>query len=244
MIKNLKKINANEEYPNIYEIEHIYKIIWILKISKDKFRINKLSAEEISDLLWKEFKINLESLSIKRILARAGRKIKTSNHDNGILYSLTNHGEKELMNLNKNVTISRNIRKKAFTDSTVRKLDQKFNEDIRELNICYVNECGTCAAFMLRKILEKAIFLKFAKNNILDELKDENGKFCGLNDMLKIATNKKIEGLPVLMNKTYEKLKSSKFLGDTAAHNFKVDVPIEMVKRELNYIEIALKELS
>lgn len=244
MIKNLKKYNETGEYPDVNEIEDIYKIFWVLKVTEDKFRINKLSAEEISNLLWDEFKINLEPLSIKRILARAWGRIKPFYNNKKILYALTNNGEKQLMNLSKKTVMQKNIKKVIFSDSTIKKLGQNFKEDIRELNIVYANNCGTCAAFLFRKILEKSIFLKFAKNNIIDELKDKNGRYFGLDDMLKIAANKKIKGLPILTYKTFENLKVSKFLGDTAAHNFKANVPIEMIKRELNYIEIALRELS
>lgn len=243
MIKNLKKFNDIDEYPDIHKLSDIHKIFWVLKVSDDKFKSNVLTAEDISVLLWSEFKIDLRPLSIKRILARAKGKVKTFHNDHKrILYSLTNRGEISLMNLHKKK--AKQIKKEIFSDSTIKGLNQKFKEDIRELNIVYTSNCGTCTAFMLRKILEKSIYLKFAKNNMLDKLKDKDGKFFGLDNMLKIASTEKVKGLPILTSKTFENLKSSKFLGDTAVHNFMVNISIEMVERELNYIETALREIS
>ena len=111
-----------------------------------------------------------------------------------------------------------------------------------ELNFC---RSGTCTAFLLRKILEKLIFLTFAKNGLADKLKEEESHdFFPLAKMLNLATEHKISGKPFLMPKTARAIAGIKFLGDTSAHNFLANVAMETITPQLPFIITAYEELT
>jgi hypothetical protein len=96
----------------------------------------------------------------------------------------------------------------------------------------------------LRKILEKLIFLTFAKSEMSDKLKDRNGDFVGLKTMLNLASSTKINGKPFLMPKTAKEIEGIKFLGDTSAHNPLTNVNIKTILPQMPFIITAYEELS
>jgi hypothetical protein len=131
-------------------------------------------------------------------------------------------------------------------DELIRKLGKKFEKDIDDLKLVW-NRSGNCSAFLLRRLIEKSIYFAFAKQDKLDLLKESsnNSKLVGLDKMLIFAVKEKAkDGTPFLTSKTMEHLKRSKFLGDTSAHNFLADVYPKQIQLEINFIIIALEEIS
>ena len=128
----------------------------------------------------------------------------------------------------------------------MKKLGKRFSNEFRELDVAYFNNCGNASAFLLRKILEKSIFLAFAKNKKINILKEKNSdKFVGLEKMISIASKEFAkDGTPFILPKVAEKLSSVKFLGDTAAHDFIYDIDIKDIERELSVINIGLGQLA
>lgn len=127
--------------------------------------------------------------------------------------------------------------------SLVKALGNEFENEITDLKLNY-GRSGTCTSFMLRKILEKLIFLSFAKNSLSDKLKDASGDFVGLKTMLNLATSLKICGKPFLMPKTAKEIGGIKFLGDTSAHNPLINVKMETIIPQMPFIITAYEELS
>lgn len=121
-------------------------------------------------------------------------------------------------------------------------LSKDFAEEISDLKLVYARS-GTCTAFMLRKILEKMLFLTFAKQGFSEKLKSSNG-FIGLKAMLSLAETLKVRGKPFLMPKTAREIAGIKFLGDTSAHNPLVNVEMGTIKPSMPYIITAYAELS
>ena len=103
---------------------------------------------------------------------------------------------------------------------------------------------GTCTAFLLRKILEKLIFISFAKNSLEDKLKDKNGDLLGLKAMLEMATLRKVHGKPFLMPRTSREIQGIKFLGDASAHNPLVNIHMRTIVPVMPFIVTAYDELS
>lgn len=122
-------------------------------------------------------------------------------------------------------------------------LGEEFKTEINDLRLNF-GRSGTCTAFLLRKILEKLIFLAFAKNGISNKLKDKNGDFVGLKTMLNMATICKVHGKPFLMPKTAKEIEGIKFLGDTSAHNPLVNVDMKTIIPVMPFIVTAYDELS
>lgn len=132
---------------------------------------------------------------------------------------------------------------RLFSDKLVKALGRDFKTELLDLSLNY-GRSGTCTAFLLRKILEKLIFLTFAKNGISDQLKDDKGDFVGLKAMLDLATQNKVRGKPLLMPKTKREVEGIKFLGDTSAHNPLTNVEMKTIIPQLPYITTAYEELS
>lgn len=132
-----------------------------------------------------------------------------------------------------------------FSDELVKILKKDFKYELEDLKLNF-GKSGNCTAFLLRKILEKLIYITFAKNDIVSKLEDKTriGKFVGLEAMLNIASSEKIKGTPFLMPKTAEEIKGMKFLGDTSAHNPLVEVDMKTIISQIPFIITAYKELA
>ena len=130
-----------------------------------------------------------------------------------------------------------------FPNKLVKDLGKEFETEIKDLNLNY-GTSGTCTAFLLRKVLEKLVFLTFAQNGISDQLKDKNGDFVGLKTMLDLCTANKVSGKPYLMPKTAKEISGIKFLGDTSAHNPLINVDMKTIVPQMPFIITAYGELS
>jgi hypothetical protein len=130
-----------------------------------------------------------------------------------------------------------------FPERLVQSLGKDFVTEISDLNLNF-GKSGTCTAFLLRKTLEKLIFLAFAKNNLANQLRNAQGDFVGLKAMLNLATTNKIQGKPFLMPKTAKEIEGIKFLGDTSAHNPLTNVEMKTIIPQMPFIITAYEELS
>ena len=130
--------------------------------------------------------------------------------------------------------------------NTVKALGKKFTIEMNALHLVYGRD-GDCTAFILRKILEKSIFLAFAKNGILNKLEDpaKKPKYYGLDKMIEVAsTERGRDNKPYITPSVAAKLGGVKFLGDSAAHNFLTNVEIDEIPHQMPYISTALSELT
>jgi hypothetical protein len=137
------------------------------------------------------------------------------------------------------------IEEQLFSDELVGKLGERFKKDIDDLHFNF-GRSGSCSAFLLRKILEKAIFLVFAQNNLSSKLEDGSGtgRLVGLEAMVDAAAREKVKGISILIPKTAEKIKGIKFLGDVSAHNPLTNVDMETILPQMPYIITAYQELA
>jgi hypothetical protein len=133
----------------------------------------------------------------------------------------------------------------VLPDELITGLGREFETEIQDLRMNY-GQSGTCTAFLLRKILEKLIFLTFAKNGLGSQLEDKTkgGALVGLQTMLNLATAHKVHGKPFLMSKTAKAIEGIKFLGDTSAHNPLVNVSMKTIVPVMPFIITAYSELS
>lgn len=133
----------------------------------------------------------------------------------------------------------------VLPDELIKTLSKNFKQELADLKHNF-GISGTCSAFLVRKILEKLIFLAFSKNGDGAKLKDTAGKLIGLQAMLTLASTitPKSTGRPYLMQKTADQIAPIKFLGDAAAHNPLANVPMKTIEREMAYIITAYSELA
>jgi hypothetical protein len=137
------------------------------------------------------------------------------------------------------------LREDLFSPDLKRKLEPICRQEMEELDDV-IGKHGNCAAFLLRKILEKLIIITFAKNGKEHLLEDATrpGGWKGLEAMIETAAREKHGGVPFLTGKTAKETKGIKFLGDTAAHNPKVSVAMETIVPQMPYIITAYEELA
>lgn len=137
------------------------------------------------------------------------------------------------------------VEEELFSSDLVSKLGTPFATEIQDLRLNF-GRSGSCTAFLLRKILEKAIFLAFAKKGISAKLEDGSGtgRLIGLEAMVDTAAREKVSGIPFLLPKTANSTKGMKFLGDTSAHNPLINVDMETILPQMPFIVTAYKELA
>jgi hypothetical protein len=137
------------------------------------------------------------------------------------------------------------IEEQLFSEDLINKLGNAFKTEVSDLHINF-NKSGNCTAFTLRKMLEKSIYLVFAKNSISSKLEDKsgNGRIIGLEVMIDAAAREKINGIKILQPQTAKNIKGIKFLGDVSAHNPLINVDMETILPQMPFIIAAYKELA
>jgi len=137
------------------------------------------------------------------------------------------------------------IEEQLFSEGLTRRLKKNFARELEELHDNF-GKNGNCAAFLLRKILEKLIIIVLGKNGKVNLLEDKTrpGGWVGLKEMIEIAAREKLHGVPFLIPKTANEIKGIKFLGDTAAHNPLVGVEMNTILPQMPFIVTAYEELA
>lgn len=205
------------------KLTDILKILWAKNVFRDKINFAKIK-EELNKLGCNPTDANLCMALKAKYLTRTGKK-------GNYLYAQKS-ACKEIV-----------FDDKVLSESLIKALGNDFQEEIQDLQLNY-GKSGTCTAFLLRKILEKLIFLTFAKNRISDKLKDSNDDFVGLKTMINLASSTKVGGKPFLVARTAKEIEGIKFLGDTSAHNPLTNVNMKTILPQMPFIITAYEELS
>lgn len=137
------------------------------------------------------------------------------------------------------------VENQLFEAELVKKFGSTFETEMADL-LHNFGRSGTCTAFLLRKILEKLIYIMFSRNGKLDKIEDGRvpGRIIGLEAMLKVCTQeKKANGTPYLTSNTATAVQGVKFLGDASAHNPIANIDMKTILPQMPYIITAYKEL-
>lgn len=139
----------------------------------------------------------------------------------------------------------REIENQLFSEALSRRIEPVLGNELQQLRGNFGRN-GDCAAFLLRKMLEKLMIIVFGKVHRESVLEDpaKPGGWKGLKEMIELAGKQKIDGVPLLTGKTANEIKGIKFLGDTAAHNPLVNVQMETIVPQMPYIITAYEELA
>ncbi|MFA5771710.1 MAG: hypothetical protein WC974_03160 [Thermoplasmata archaeon] len=218
----------------------------VCKLLKDGDFSNVLSSQELIHLLnegaGKKIKVNGLTASMQPLLKEDIVKVKTIGKGRN-KRNFWFPGWKDKKQVELNLTGKTSAPEQIFSEQLINTLGKDFEIEIRD--VCYVyGRSGTCTAFLLRKILEKLIFLTFAKNGLSDKLKGDGCDLVGLKTMLNLATSNKIHGKPFLMPKTAKEIEGIKFLGDTSAHNPLINVEMKTIIPQMPFIITAYEELT
>jgi hypothetical protein len=142
-------------------------------------------------------------------------------------------------------SVVRSAQVELFDETLINRLGEPFDVEFRDLRLNF-GKSGNCTAFLLRKILEKLIYIVFAKNDRETKLESKTtaGRLVGLETMIEIAAREKIGGISFLSHKTAQEIRGVKFLGDASAHNPLTDVDTTTILPQLPFIITAYKELA
>ena len=128
-------------------------------------------------------------------------------NENGEI-KITDKGIKHIQNLQKPIIQKRtkNNGYPIFSTELTNKLKKEFKVELEDF--AHNFGCsGTCTAFLLRKILEKLIYLVFAKNNMKGlEDKSKLGNLVGLKKMLEVSSKQKALKKLIISLLCYQKL--------------------------------------
>ena len=202
--------------------------LWNKGFFKDGRTLNEVSGEITS-----QFENNFGSIQISKALRKSSFLGRTGKRGSFRYIQRTNPVNKKIQSIEENL----------FSEELLKRFGKSFETEINDLRWNF-NYSGTCTAFLLRKILEKLIFIAFAKNNLSQKLDGTNGRGIGLEAMINIACAEKIDDVPFLISKTGENIKGIKFLGDVSAHNPLTNVDMETIIPQMPYIITAYKELT
>ena len=124
-------------------------------------------------------------------------------------------------------------------------LRPSLEREIFELKIAFIHQ-PDCTAFLLRKILEKLLFIILSKSNKKQKIVEskKKDKLPNLTELLNLAKSAEIENVHILSPKNIVKLNGSKFLGDVSAHDYLTNVSFEDIKQEISVWRISIKELA
>jgi hypothetical protein len=140
---------------------------------------------------------------------------------------------------------TRQVEQQLFSPGLLRKLGSDFSADLSELHANF-GKHGNATAFLLRKILEKLLIIVFGKLGRISAIEDKRrpGGWRGLQEIVDIAAQEKVAGLPVLLPKTANEIRGLKFLGDTAAHNPLTNVNMLTILPQMPFLITAFEELA
>jgi len=210
---------------NVKKAPQALKVLWARKFFDGKERRFQEIKKELSKLGCNPSDKTLHmALKNAKYLTRRGKR--------GHYLYIQKYASEEL-------TLNEEILPKAL----IKKLGKNFKTEIADLELNY-GKSGTCTAFLLRKILEKLIFLSFARSGISEKLKDKKGDFVSLKTMLNLATTYEVHGIPFLMPKTAKAIAGIKFLGDVSAHNPLINVEMKTIVPQMPFIITAYRELA
>ncbi len=212
-----------------------------------------VQAPKALKILWEEgtFKSWMNQEKVAQILGNRGNNFPVPTLRMALFRApyLTRRKENSIFEyIQKRPAISKEIANAAshlFDVKLLNQLGKTFAQEVDDLHLNF-GKSGNCTAFILRKILEKLIYIAFAKKGLESKLEDKTppGMLVGLNAMVNISSQEKSGGIPFLTPSTAREIKGIKFLGDAAAHNPLVDVDIRTILPQMPFIITAYKELS
>ena len=202
-------------------VDYLWQIEWFSEFRKPK---------EIEDKIDKDFGIYVSNVIPTLKLKKFHKKLR----------NFPKKGWRQIK-----APKNKGIKKESNLKEIKECLGSAFEKEIKELEIVS-NICPNCTAFLMRKILEKLLFITISKSNnkkAIDRIKTSQSRLPNLSELLNIARSSEIDDKHILAPKNIDKLGGSKFLGDTSAHDYLTSVSFEDISNEISIWRISIKQL-
>lgn len=109
-----------------------------------------------------------------------------------------------------------------------------------QANGCYEQGWFDACAVMVRRLIETLIIEAFEANGIVDKVKNQNGEFLVLGDLVTRACSESTWSLSRVTKRALPKLKS---LGDNSAHSRRFNAHRHDLDKVLDDVRVAVQEL-
>jgi len=97
LVKNFKEADVSD-FPDFHSYEKpLERGLWVLWVSKEKFGINRLTAEQIASIIRDVQETSIEATSITGSFNRAGGKIHRYTEDKGTCFEIMRLGKDHLL---------------------------------------------------------------------------------------------------------------------------------------------------
>jgi len=202
-------------------VEYLWQIRWFNKFRKPK---------EIKEKIENDFEIYVENIIPTLKLKKFNKKIKC----------FPKKGWKQIRG-----PTERGIRKDSNFEEIKKCLGEAFKREMDEL-VLVSNNCPNSTVFLMRKILEKLLYITISKSNKKEriiKLKREQNRLPTLSELINLAKSAEINDKHLIAPKNIDKIEGSKFLGDTSAHDYLTSVSFEDIKNEISFWRISIKQL-
>ncbi len=123
----------------------------------------------------------------------------------------------------------------------IEKLPQILLPTILEINQSYSSGLNIACGILLRRLLEGSIILKFKQLNKIEDIKNTNEDYFGLEKLI----NKIFEEPSLTFHSSFKrKILNIKWIGDRVAHGFELNIFRDDIKDNLKYIKEFLELLE
>lgn len=202
-------------------VDYLWQIEWFSDYRKPK---------EIEDKIYEDFGIYVVNITPTLKLKRFNRRIK----------NFPKKGWKQIR-----APKEKGVKKESNFKEIKEGLGSAFEKEMDELEIVS-SSCSNSTAFLMRKILEKLLFIIISKSNKkleIDSIKNTEDRLPNLTELLNISKTAEINNQHILSPTNIRKLGGSKFLGDISAHDYLTSVSFEDIQNEISIWRISIKEL-
>jgi len=202
-------------------VKYLWQIRWFKEFRKPK---------EIKEKIEKDFEIYVENIIPTLKLRKFNKKIK----------NFPKKGWKQIR-----APSEKGVKKDSNLEEIKECLGDVFKKEMDELALVS-NNCPNSTAFLMRKILEKLLYITISKSdkkNRITKLREEQNRLPTLSELINLAKSAEIDDKHIIAPKNITKIDGSKFLGDTSAHDYLTSVSFEDIKNEISFWRISIKQL-
>lgn len=225
---DLKKLNKVET-----------RILFILYICESKFNIHEMTNKQIFDLINQKLRLKTSLQSVNIAIRRSKDKISSIKKNMIIYHKIMSPGIDEIKNILK-LNTEKKVNDDIVPNEVVKSEKGYFNKVIRQINGCYQDGYYDACFVMIRRSIETLIIEIYEHLQKENSIKNSDGYYLMFSKLIDII----IEDPDIHLSRTSKTdLKTIKKLGDTAAHNRRLNLKKSDIDKYSDSIRLIIEEL-
>lgn len=229
-------------YPN-YKFLKTNKIraYYILHIVANELKISHLSAPQIASIITKKFKKTTLQQAIRIVLDKEiGDGVDTINEDGLTKYHLLPNGTKEIPDIEVKKEVVFHSKEIIIPFELFESAKDYIKKVVYQINGCYKDEYFDACYVMIRRLFETLIIDIYEKKGLEDKIKQKDGSFLMLRDLIKKIIN---EQNIKISSQTKNHLPKIKLLGDVGAHSRRINLRKHDIEKYSDPLRLCADEL-